>query len=139
VELSAASVVRNSYTVRQADPIWSQKLPAAVADIRHGTVVGVNSAVLEPMPSGPCMREPVQAALDAYNLTFATDRVVVDTAALMTVAPAGTAYISPLLREIMVRPCQLAEFVRVALDAYFAGSAILRVHASSDRTSCSRN
>jgi hypothetical protein len=45
----------------------------------------------------------------------------------MAMGHAGTVYISPVLREIMARPSQLAAFVRVAVDAYLARSALLRV------------
>jgi hypothetical protein len=43
------------------------------------------------------------------------------------VAPAGNTYISPLLRESIARPCQLAAFVRVALNAYSPEAPCLRV------------
>ena len=144
-DVVVASAIRDSCIVRQTDPVWSQKLLAAVPDICRGTVVGVNSAVLDPAAkralhagTGAVAVDMeshlVARAADAYNLAFAAVRVVVDPvdraipqAAVMAMGPAGTAYISPVLREIIAHPSQLAAFVRVALDAYFARSALLRV------------
>jgi adenosylhomocysteine nucleosidase len=144
-DVVVASAIRDSHIVRQTDPIWSRKLLAAVPDIRHGPVVGVNSAVVDPeakralyVGTGAVAVDMeshlVARAADAYNLAFAAVRVVVDPvhraipqAALMAMGPAGAVYISPVLREIMARPSQLAAFVRVAVDAYLARSALLRV------------
>jgi adenosylhomocysteine nucleosidase len=144
-DVVVASAIRDSHVVRQTDPIWSKKLLATAPDIRHGPVIGVNSAVLEPEAKRALYAGTgavavdmeshlVARAADAHNLAFAAVRVVVDPvhraipeAALMAIGPAGVADISPVLREIMARPSQLGTFVRVALDAYFARSALLRV------------
>jgi adenosylhomocysteine nucleosidase len=144
-DVVVASAIRDSHIVRPTDPIWSRKLLATAPDIRHGPVIGVNSAVLDPQAKRALYvgtgavavdmeSHLVARAADAHNLAFAAVRVVVDPvhraipeAALMAIDPAGIADISPVLREIMARPSQLAAFVRVAVDAYLARSALLRV------------
>jgi adenosylhomocysteine nucleosidase len=144
-DVVVASAIRDSHVVWQTDPIWSKKLLATAPDIRHGPVIGVDSAVLEPAAKRALYAGTgavavdmeshlVARAADAHNLAFAAVRVVVDPvhraipeAALMAIGPAGIADISPVLREIMAHPSQLGAFVRVAVDAYFARIALARV------------
>jgi adenosylhomocysteine nucleosidase len=144
-DVVVASAVRDSRTVRATDPIWSRRLLAAVPDMRHGPVIGVNSAVLDPeakreLHAGTgavavdMESHLVAQAADAHNLAFAAVRVVVDPvhrtvpeAALMAMDPWGNTEVNRALREIMARPSQLAAFIRIAFDAYAARSALLRV------------
>jgi adenosylhomocysteine nucleosidase len=144
-DVVVASAIRDSHTVRATDPIWSRRLLATVPDIRHGPVVGVNSAVLDPEAKRALYAGTgavavdmeshlVARAADAHNLAFAAVRVVVDPAhravpeaALMAIHPGGNIEISPVLREIMARPSQLSAFIRIAFEAYVARSALLRV------------
>lgn len=144
-DVVVASAIRDSHTIRATDPIWSRKLLAAVPDIRHGPVIGVNSAVVDPKTKRELYVRTGAVAVDmeshlvaraahAHNLAFAAVRVVVDPAhravpeaALMAIGPAGNTEISPVLREIIARPSQLSAFIRIALDAYMARNALLRV------------
>jgi len=144
-DVVVASAVRDRHTVRATDPIWSRRLLATVPDIRHGPIVGVNSAVLDAQAKRELYAGTgavavdmeshlVAQAADAHNLAFAAVRVVVDPvhrtvpeAALMAMDPGGRTEVNPVLREIMARPSQLAAFVRIAFDAYAARSALLRV------------
>jgi adenosylhomocysteine nucleosidase len=144
-DVVVASAIRDSHTVRATDPIWSRRLLATVPDIRHGPVIGVNSAVLDPEAKRELyagtggvavdMESHIVAqAADAHNLAFAAVRVVVDPAhravpeaALMAIHPGGNTEITPVLREIMARPSQLSVLVRIAFEAYVARSALLRV------------
>jgi adenosylhomocysteine nucleosidase len=144
-DVVVASAVRDSHTVRATDPIWSRRLLATVPDIRHGPIVGVNSAVLDAQAKRALYAGTgavavdmeshlVAQAADAHNLAFAAVRVVVDPvhrtvpeAALMAMDGGGNAEVNPMLREILARPSQLAAFIRIACDAYVARSALLRV------------
>jgi hopanoid-associated phosphorylase len=144
-DVVVASAVRYSHTIRATDPIWSRRLLATVPDIRHGPIVGVNSAVLDPKAKRALYAGTgavavdmeshlVAQAADAHNLAFAAVRVVVDPvhrtvpeAALMALDPGGNTEVNPVLREIMARPSQLVAFIRIAFDAYVARSALLRV------------
>jgi adenosylhomocysteine nucleosidase len=144
-DVVVASAIRDSHTLRATDPIWSQRLLVSVPDIHHGPVMGVNSAVLDPEAKRELYVGTGAVAVDmeshlvaqaahAHNLAFAAVRVVVDPvhraipeAALMTMGPAGNTEISPVLREILARPSRLSAFIRLALDAYVARSALLRV------------
>jgi hopanoid-associated phosphorylase len=144
-DVVVASAIRDSHTIRATDPIWSRRLLTTVPCIRHGPVIGVNSAVLDPEAKRKLYAGTgavavdmeshlVAQAADAHNLAFAAVRVVVDPAhravpeaALMAMQPGGNAEISPVLREIVARPSQLSAFIRIAFDAYVARSALLRV------------
>jgi hopanoid-associated phosphorylase len=144
-DVVVASAIRDSHTVRATDPVWSRRLLATVPDIRHGPVIGVNSAVLNPEAKRELYAGTgavavdmeshlVAQAADAHNLAFAAVRVVVDPvhrtvpqAALMALDSDGNTKVSLVLREVMARPCQLSTFIRIALDAYVARSALLRV------------
>jgi hopanoid-associated phosphorylase len=144
-DVVVASAIRYSHIVWATDPIWSRRLLATVPDIRHGPVVGVNSAVLDARAKRELyagtgavavdMESHIVAqAADAHNLAFAAVRVVVDPAhrtvpeaALMAMDPGGNTEVSPVLREIMARPSLLSAFIRIAFDAYVARSALLRV------------
>jgi len=144
-DVVVASAIRDSHTVRATDPIWSRRLLATVPDIRHGPVIGVNSAVLNPEAKRELYAGTgavavdmeshlVARAADAHNLAFAAVRVVVDPVhrtvpqgALMALDSGGNTKVSPVLREVMARPRQLSTFIRIALDAYVARSALLRV------------
>jgi adenosylhomocysteine nucleosidase len=144
-DVVVASAIRDSHTMRPTDPVWSRRLLASVRDIRHGPVMGVNSAVVDPKAKRELYLGTGAVAVDmeshlvahaahAHNLAFAAVRVIVDPAhraipeaALMAMGSAGNTDISPVLREILARPLQLSAFIRIAFDAYMARSALLRV------------
>jgi adenosylhomocysteine nucleosidase len=144
-DVVVASAIRDSHTTRATDPTWSRRLLATVPDIRHGPVIGVNSAVLDPKAKRDLHAGTGAVAVDmeshlvaqaahAHNLAFAAIRVVADPvhraipeAALTAVGPAGNTKVSPVLREILARPTQLSAFIRITFDAYLARNALLRV------------
>jgi adenosylhomocysteine nucleosidase len=144
-DVVVASAVHDSHTIRATDPIWSRRVLATVPDVRHGPVIGVNSAVLGSKAKGELYAGTGAVAVDmeshlvaqaahAYNLAFAAVRVVVDPvhrvvpeAALMAIGPTGNIEISPVLREVLTHPSRLSAFIRIAFDAYMARSALLRV------------
>jgi adenosylhomocysteine nucleosidase len=140
-----ASAVLESQNVRATDAAWSGKLLGMIAGAVHAPIVGVDTPVAEPAKKRELHRKTGAAAVDmeshvvarlaaAHGLAFAAVRVVVDPAdrelppaALLGMRPDGRADISAVLRDLMVRPSQLTPLARIAVDAFAARAAMLRV------------
>ena len=71
---------------------------------------------------------------DAHGLALAAVRVIIDPAyravppaALLAMAPGGSADVSAMLREILGRPSQVSPLMRLAADAISARAALVRL------------
>jgi len=140
-----ASAIRESQTVRATDAVWSRKLLGMIAGAIHAPIVGVDAPIAEPAKKRELHRTTGAAAVDmeshvvarvaaAHKLAFAAVRVVVDpahrkvpSAALIGMRPDGRADVSAVLRDLMARPSQLTPLARIAVDAFAARTAMLRV------------
>ncbi len=140
-----ASAIRESQTVRATDAVWSRKLLGMIAGAIHAPIVGVDAPIAEPAKKRELHRTTGAAAVDmeshvvarvaaAHKLAFAAVRVVVDpahrkvpSAALIGMRPDGRADVSAVLRDLMARPSQLTPLARIAVDAFAARTAMIRV------------
>src|SRR5262249_49022032 len=104
-DVVVASAIRDLRTTRATGPVWSRRLLATVPNTRHGPVIGVNSAILDPEAKRELYVGTGAVAVDmeshlvaqaayAYNLAFAAIRVIADPvhravpqAALMAMGP----------------------------------------------------
>jgi len=140
-----ASAIRESQTVRATDAAWSRKLLGMIDGAIHAPIVGVDAPIAEPAKKRELHRATGAAAVDmeshvvarvagANKLAFAAVRVVVDPAhravppaALIGMRPDGRANVSAVLRDVMARPSQLSPLARIAVDAFAARAAMVRV------------
>lgn len=140
-----ASSVIDYPTLRTTDPLWSRKLLEALPGVRHGPVVGVNSVVAHPADKRRLRELTGAVAVDmeshlvarlaaAYGLAFTAVRVVIDpadrvvpAAAVLAMGPDGTAGLGSMLWELLLRPSQLSALLRLAVDAYAARAALVRL------------
>ncbi len=140
-----ASAVRESHTVRATDAGWSHKLLGMIKGAVHAPILGVDSPVAEPAEKRELHRATGAAAVDMeshvaarvaaeHKLAFAAVRVVVDPAhrtvppaALIGMRPDGRANLFAVMRDVIARPSQLSPLARVALDAFAARAAMVRV------------
>lgn len=140
-----ASTIRESQTVRPTDAVWSRKLLGMIAGAVHAPIVGVDEPVAEPAKKRELYKTTGAAAVDMeshvvarvaaeHKLSFAAVRVVVDPAhravppaALIGMRPDGRANVAAVLRDIIARPSQLYPLGLIALDAFAARSAMMRV------------
>jgi len=140
-----ASAVRESQTVRETDVAWSRRLLEAIDGASYAPIVGVDEPVAAPAVKRELHRTTGAAAVDmeshvvarlaaAHGLAFAALRVIVDPAhrtippaALLGMATNGRADVMAVLRDLMVRPAQLAQLLHVAFDAFAARAELLRV------------
>jgi len=140
-----ASSIIDHPAVRPTDALWSRRLADMIPDARHGPIVGVNSVVSNPADKRTLhaftravavdMESHLVARLaDAHGLAFAAVRVVVDPAhravppaALLAMAPGGSADVSAMLWEILARPSQVSPLMRLAADAMAARAALVRL------------
>jgi adenosylhomocysteine nucleosidase len=140
-----ASAIIDYPAVRPTDPLWSRKLAEMIPGARHGPIMGVNSVVWDPADKRKLhtfsravavdMESHLVARLaDAHGLAFAAVRVIIDPAhravppaALLAMAPGGSADVSAMLREILTRPSQVSPLMRLAADAIAARAALVRL------------
>ncbi len=140
-----ASSIRESQTVRATDAVWSRKLLGMIGDAIHAPIVGVDVPVAEPAKKRELHRTTGAAAVDMeshmvarvaaeHKLAFAAVRVVVDPAhrtvppaALIGMRPDGRPNVSAVLRDLVARPSQLSPLARIAVDAFAARAAMVRV------------
>jgi adenosylhomocysteine nucleosidase len=140
-----ASTVLESQNARATDAAWSNRLLNAIAGASHAPIIGVDAPVAEPTMKRELHRTTGAAAVDmeshvvarlaaAHGLAFAAVRVIVDPAhrtvppaALLGMAADGRADIWAVLRDVIARPWQLAQLIRVAVDAFAARAELLRV------------
>jgi len=129
----------------RTDPTWSRKLLEMAPGMRHGYVAGVNSIVQNPAAKRELRASTGAVAVDmeshlvaraaaTHGLAFAAVRVIVDPAhravpdsALMAARFRGSACLTALMRELMVRPSEISALVRIAFDSYAARSTLLRL------------
>jgi adenosylhomocysteine nucleosidase len=140
-----ASAIIDYPAVRATDPLWSRRLADMIPDARHGPIMGVNSVVSN--PADKCKLHAVTRAVavdmeshlvarlaDAHGLAFAAVRVIIDPAhravppaALLAMAPGGSADVSAMLWEILARPSQVSPLMRLVADAIAARAALVRL------------
>lgn len=140
-----ASAVRESHTVRPTDANWSRKLLGLIGGAIHAPIVGVDAPVAEPTAKRELHCRTGAAAVDmeshmvarvaaAHDLAFAAVRVIVDpahrrvpSAALLNMRPDGRADTPAVMRDLMARPAQLSQLLRIAMDAFTARAEMARV------------
>jgi adenosylhomocysteine nucleosidase len=140
-----ASRVVDSGTFRATDPLWSRKLLDLIPQVRYGPVMGVAHVVTDPSVKRELHARTGAIAVDMeshivarfaaeHGLSFAVVRVVVDPAyrlvpkaALVAMRADGCSNIAAVLREIVLNPAQISALSRIAVDAYAARSAMLRL------------
>jgi hopanoid-associated phosphorylase len=140
-----ASSVIDKHHVRPTDKGWTARLLEMMPGASHAPIAGVDAAVIHPRDKRHMHVNTGAATVDieshlvarlasTHGLTFAAVRVVIDPAhravpeaALAGMQPGGGTSAMAVLRELIARPSQLAGLLRVAIDAYAARSALLRV------------
>jgi adenosylhomocysteine nucleosidase len=140
-----ASGVIDRATRRDADPLWSGNLLAALPDARSGPIVGVNDVVADPNHKKELhaltgaiavdMESHIVARLAAlHGLSFAAVRVIVDPAhrfvpsmAVLAAASDGNTDYSAMLYELWEQPSQILPLLRLASDIYAARTALWRL------------
>jgi len=140
-----ASSIRESQTVRKTDSVWSRKLLGLIDGAIHAPILGVDEPVAEPAKKRELHQATGAAVVDMeshvvarvaaeHKLAVAAVRVVVDPAhrkvppaALIGMRPDGRANVGAVLRDLAARPSQLTPLARVALDAFVARAAMVRV------------
>jgi len=140
-----ASAVRESHTVRPTDANWSRKLLGLIGGAIHAPIVGVDAPVAEPREKRELHYRTGAAAVDmeshlvaraaaAHRLAFAAVRVIVDpahrrvpSAALLRMRPDGRADTPAVIRDLIARPAQFSQLLRIAADAFTARAEMARV------------
>jgi hopanoid-associated phosphorylase len=140
-----ASSIHETQSVRETDAAWSKKLLAAITGAQHAPILGVDDPVAEPAVKRELYRKTGAAAVDmeshlvsrlaaAHGLAFAALRVIVDPAertvpraALAGMKPDGRTDFAALLRDLMTKPSQLTQLMRLAIDALAARTELRRV------------
>jgi hopanoid-associated phosphorylase len=140
-----ASSIHESQTVRATDAVWSRKLLSMISGAIHAPIVGVDEPVAEPAKKRELHAATGAAAVDMeshvvarvaaeHKLAFAAVRVVIDPAhrkvppaALIGMRPDGRANVSAVLRDLVARPSQISPLARIAVDAFAARAAMVRV------------
>jgi adenosylhomocysteine nucleosidase len=140
-----ASAIIDYPALRPTDLLWSHKLADMIPDARHGPIVGVNSVVSDPVDKRRLHALTGAVAVDmeshlvarlaaAHGLAFAAVRVIVDPAhrsvppaALLAMAPGGSADVSAMVWELLARPSQLSLLMRLAADGLAARNALIRL------------
>lgn len=139
-----ASSIIDAQEVRPTDRIWSEKILEMIPGAEHKPIVGVDTAVIDPMAKRRMHAKTGTAAVDmeshlvarlasTHGLSFAAIRVVIDpadrvvpVAALAGMRPGGGTSVTAVMRELIAGPSQLSGLLRIALDAYAARRALLR-------------
>jgi hypothetical protein len=124
--------------------MWSEKILEMIPGAEHKPIVGVDTAVIDPMAKRRMHARTGAAAVDmeshlvarlasTHGLSFAAIRVVIDPAdrvvplaALAGMRPGGGTSVTAVMRELIAGPSQLSGLLRIALDAYAARRALLR-------------
>jgi adenosylhomocysteine nucleosidase len=140
-----ASSIRESQTVRATDAVWSRKLLNMIDGATHAPIAGVDAPVAEPAKKRELHKNTGAAVVDMeshiaarvaaeHNLAFAAVRVVVDPAhrrvppaALIGMRPNGRANVAAVMRDLVARPSQISPMARIAVDAFAARAAMVRV------------
>jgi hopanoid-associated phosphorylase len=140
-----ASSVIDAHHIRPTCQVWSERLRKMIPGATHAPIIGVDAAVTDPKDKQRIHHATGALTVDieshlvarlasAHGLSFAAVRVVVDpahravpAAAVAGMGPGGRTSVMAILRELIARPSQLSDLVRVAIDAYAARNALLRV------------
>jgi nucleoside phosphorylase len=140
-----ASSIREADTIRSTDAVWSRKLLDMIPGAIHAPIVGVDEAVSDPKAKRDLYRTTGAAVVDMeshlmarvaarHDLAFAAVRVVVDPAhrvvppaALIDMRPDGRANVAAVVRNLMARPSQISSMTRIAVDAFTARAAMVRI------------
>ena len=127
------------------DQVWSKKLLEIIPGAGYAPIAGVDAAITAPGAKRRMHEETGAAVVDmeshhvarlapAHGLSFAAVRVVIDPAhravpeaALAGMLPSGGTSVTAVMRKLIARPSQLSALLRIAIDAYAARSALLRV------------
>jgi adenosylhomocysteine nucleosidase len=127
------------------DQVWSKKLLEIIPGAGYAPIAGVDAAITAPGAKRRMHEETGAAVVDmeshhvarlapAHGLSFAAVRVVIDPAhravpeaALAGMLPSGGTSVTAVIRKLIARPSQLSALLRIAIDAYAARSALLRV------------
>ena len=139
-----ASSVIDSQHSHPTDKVWSEKMLKMIPGARYASIVGANAAIARPDAKRQMHLETGAAVVDmeshlvarfasSHGLTFAAVRVVIDPAhrvvpkaALSGMRPDGGTSITAVMLDLMARPSQLPDLLRIAVDAYAARRALLR-------------
>jgi adenosylhomocysteine nucleosidase len=140
----ASSIVESDAT-RATDAVWSGRLRDAIKGCRYAPIIGAETPIADPAIKRSLHRTTGAAAVDmeshvvarvaaAHGLSFAALRVIVDPAdraippaALVGMGSGPRADSVAVLRELIARPSQLSQLIRVSLDAFIARSEMQRV------------
>jgi adenosylhomocysteine nucleosidase len=140
----ASSVVESDAT-RATDAVWAGRLRDAIKGCRYAPIVGSDSPIADPAVKRSLHRMTGAAAVDmeshvvarvaaAHGLSFTALRVIVDPAdraippaALVGMGSGPRADCAAVFRELMARPSQLSQLLRVSLDAFIARAEMQRV------------
>ena len=139
----ASSVIDAQHT-HPTDKVWSEKMLKMISGARHAPIVGADAAVAHPDAKRRMHVESGAAVVDmelhlvarfasANGLSFAAVRVVIDpahravpAAALSGMRPDGGTSAIAVMLDLIARPSQLPDLLRVTVDAYAARRALLR-------------
>ncbi|HXZ21273.1 MAG TPA: phosphorylase [Pseudolabrys sp.] len=137
-----ASGVRSGKELIATDRIWTQRLSGLLPGAVRAHVAGVDALVLSPSEKFRLHHETGAVAVDmeshiaakvaaAHGIPFVAFRVIVDAAhrtlppaAAVGLRPDGTPDILAVIQSVLRKPSQLADLVRVALDARVAELAL---------------
>jgi hopanoid-associated phosphorylase len=140
-----ASLIIDAQRKCPTDQIWSKKLLEMIPGAGYAPIAGVDAAITAPGAKRRMHEETGAAAVDmeshhvarlapAHGLSFAAVRVVLDPAhravpeaALAGMLPSGGTSVTAVMRKLIARPSQLSALLRIAIDAYAARGAMLRV------------
>ena len=140
-----ASDIADARQLHPTDATWSRKLADAIPGARPGRIVGVDSIVAHPAAKRDLYLRTDAVAVDMeshivarvaadHKLAFTAIRVVLDPAhrllpeaAILAANGDGSVNLTPVLRAIFAYPSQLPALIQLALDAYAARSALVRL------------
>jgi adenosylhomocysteine nucleosidase len=140
-----ASSIVESEAARATDAIWSGRLRDAIEGCRYAPIVGSDSPIADPTIKRSLHRMTGAAAVDmeshvvarvaaAHGLPFTALRVIVDPAdraippaALVGMGSGPRADSAAVFRELIARPSQLSQLLRISLDAFIARAEMQRV------------
>lgn len=140
-----ASSIVESEASRATDAVWSGRLRDAIKGCRYSAIVGTETPIAEPAVKRSLHRMTGAVAVDmeshvvarvaaAHGLSFTALRVIVDPAdraippaALVGMGTGPHPDSGAVFRELIARPSQISQLLRVSLDAYIARAEMQRV------------
>jgi hopanoid-associated phosphorylase len=139
-----ASSVIDAQRAHPTDKAWSEKMLKIIPGAGYAPIVGADAAVAHPDAKRRMHIETGAAVVDmeshlvarfasTHGLSFAAVRVVIDPAhrvvpeaALSGMRPDGGTSVTAVMLDLIARPSQLPDLLRVTVDAYAARRALLR-------------